>query len=80
MEVVFPLGSNVEIVENDIGSTYEKDGRFYMKMKQLKAKNGKIWDEVHSGNINEIILPTTFPSYTFFRIPADLMMGTNPKS
>jgi putative protease len=78
MEVVFPLGSKVEIVDNEIGSTYEKEGRFYMKMKQLKAKNGKIWDEIHSGNVNEIILPTNFPSYTFFRIPADLTMGTNP--
>ena len=79
MEVVFPLGSKVEIVDNEIGSTYERDGRFYMKMKQLKAKNGKIWEEIHSGNINEIILPTSFPSYTFFRIPADLSMGTYPK-
>jgi len=79
MEVVFPLGSKVEIVDNEIGSTYERDGRFYMKMKQLKAKNGKIWEEIHSGNVNEIILPTSFPSYTFFRIPADLSMGTYPK-
>ena len=79
MEVVFPLGSKVEIVDNEIGLTYERDGRFYMKMKQLKAKNGKIWEEIHSGNINEIILPTSFPSYTFFRIPADSSMGTYPK-
>ena len=79
MEVVFPLDSKVEIVDNEIGSTYERDGRFYMKMKQLKAKNGKIFEEIHSGNINEIILPTSFPSYTFFRIPADLTMGTYPK-
>jgi len=68
MEVVFPLGSKVEIVDNEIGTTYEKDGKFFLKLKQLKAKNGKIWDEVHSGNINEIELPTTFPPYTFFRI------------
>ena len=79
MEVVFPLGSNVAIVDNEIGLTYEKDGRFYMKMKQLKAKNGKIWDEIHSGNINEIILPTSFPSYTFFRIPVSADMGAYPK-
>ena len=79
MEVVFPLGSDVAIVDNETGSTYERDGKFYMKMKQLKAKNGKIWEEIHSGNINEIILPTTFPSYTFFRIPASLDMGTYPK-
>jgi len=76
MEVVFPLGSKVELVDNEFGTTYEKDGRFYLKMKQLKAKNGKIWEEIHSGNVNEIVLPTNFPSYTFFRIPVDSSMVT----
>lgn len=79
MEVVFPLGSKVEIVDNDIGTTYEKDGRFYIKMKILKAQNGKVWDEIHSGNINPIKLPTKFPSYTFFRVPSSPDMGTNPQ-
>ena len=79
MEVVFPLGSEVEIVDNEIGSTYEKDGKFFIKLKQLKAQNGKLWDEVHSGNINPIELPTCFPSYTFFRIPASADMNTAPK-
>jgi len=76
MEVVFPLGSNVAIVDNNIGSTYEKNGKFFVKMKILKAKNEKIWEEIHSGNVNEIELPTLFPSYTFFRIPATLEMIT----
>jgi putative protease len=79
MEVVFPLGSEVELVDNEIGSTYERDGKFYLKLKQLKAQNGKIWEEIHSGNVNPIVLPTRFPSYTFFRIPAHLDMGTYPK-
>ena len=79
MEVVFPLGSKVEIVDNEFGTTYEKDGRFYMKLKQLKAQNGKILDEVHSGNTIPITLPTNFPSYTFFRIPAHQDMETHPK-
>jgi U32 family peptidase len=69
MEVVFPLGSKVAIVDNEVGSTYEKDGKFFMRMKRLKAQNGKIWDEIHSGNVNEIELPTSFPPYTFFRVP-----------
>ncbi len=79
MEVVFPLGSEVAIVDNEIGSTYERDGKFFVKLKQLKAENGKVWDEVHSGNINPIELPTKFPSYTFFRIPAHPDMNTAPK-
>ena len=80
MEVVYPLGSEVDIVDNEFGQTFERDGKFYLKMKKLQAKNGKIWEEIHSGNVNEIVLPTNFPSYTFFRIPASLDMGTYPKA
>jgi len=79
LEVVAPLNSIIEIVDNEIGSTYEKDGKFYLKLKQLLSQKGKIWEEVHSGNINPITLPTSFPPYTFLRIPATLEMGTNPK-
>jgi len=79
IEVVFPLGSKVNIVDNELGTTYEKDERFYLKFKQLKAENKKIYEEIHSGNTNAIELPTIFPPFTFFRIPADEKMGTNPK-
>ncbi|MFT5836376.1 MAG: putative protease [Sulfurimonas sp.] len=79
MEVVYPLGSKVDIVDNEIGSTYERDGKFYLKLKELKAQNGKIWEEVHSGNVNPITLPTVFPSYTFFRVPANSEMDTFQK-
>jgi putative protease len=79
LEVVAPLGSKIEIVDNEIGSTYEKDGRFYLKLKQLLSQRGKVWEEVHSGNVNPITLPTKFPPYTFLRIPAHEDMGTYPK-
>ena len=79
LEAVFPLDSTVEIVDNEIGSTYERDGRFYMKFKQLKTQKGKLYEAIHSGNTNELVLPTTFPAFTFFRIPSTPQMGTNPK-
>jgi putative protease len=78
--VVAPLNSHIDIVDNEIGLTYERDGKIYIKLKQLLAKDKKIWKEVHSGNINPIKLPTKLPSYTFLRIPANLDMGTYPKS
>ena len=80
MEVVFPLGSDVAIVDNEIGSTYERDGKFYIKLKQLQAQNGKIWEEVHSGNVNPITLPTPFPAFSFFRIPSNSNMDMYQKS
>ncbi|WP_310442038.1 peptidase U32 family protein [Sulfurimonas sp.] len=79
LEIVAPLNSVIEIVDNEIGTTYERDGRVYMKLKQLLAQNKKVWDEVHSGNINPITLPTKLPPYTFLRIPATADMGTYPK-
>ena len=80
LEVVFPLGSKVDTVDNEFGSTYEKEGRFYMKFKQLKAKNSKVLEAIHSGNLNEITLPTAFPPYTFFRIPvSDTITGMPTK-
>lgn len=79
LEIVAPLGAKIELVDNEIGTTYERDGKMYITFKQLIAQNGKIWQEVHSGNLNPITLPTKLPPYTFFRIPAHEDMGTYPK-
>lgn len=79
LEIVAPLDAKIELVDNEFGTTYERDGKFYLKFKQLKAQNGKVWDEVHSGNVNPIELPTQLPAYTFFRIPSHPDMGTYPK-
>jgi len=78
MEVVFPLGSKVEIVDNEIGSTYERDGKFFLKLKQILTQKGKVMESVHSGNTNPITLPTHMPAYTFLRVPSTSDMGTNP--
>ena len=78
IEIVAPLDSKIEIVDNEFGSTYEKDGKLFVKFKQLVAENKKIYEEIHSGNVNPIVLPTKMPSYTFLRVPSNLNMGTNP--
>jgi len=80
LEIVAPLGSRIELVDNEFGKTYEKDGRIYMQFKKLQAKNAKVWDAVHSGNINPIKLPVKMPPYTFFRVPSHPDMNTYPKN
>ena len=80
LEIVAPLGSIIDIVDNEIGSTYERDGKMFMQLKQLLAENKKVLDSVHSGNTNPITLPTKMPAYTFLRVPAHADMGTNPKN
>lgn len=79
LEAVMPLGSQIEFVDNEFGKTYEKDGRVFLSFTKLQAQNGKIWESVHSGNINPIKLPAKFPPFTFFRIPSHPDMGTYPK-
>jgi len=80
LEIMAPLDAKIELVDNEVGSIYERDGGFYLKLKQLLALSGKVLDSVHSGNTNPITLPTSLPPYTFLRVPATLDMGTNPKN
>jgi len=65
-ELVLP---NVDIknIENEFGKIYQKDGSWYIVFEKLQAKNGKIYDSIHSGNTNSIILPTKLPAFTFLR-------------
>ncbi len=80
LEILAPLCSEIELVDNEIGSTYQRDGKIYLKLKLLKAQNGKVWESVHSGNINPIQLPVKLPSYSFLRVPSHPDMGTYPKN
>ncbi len=81
LEIVAPRNCIISPVDNEIGSiTCKDDGRYYISFKELRAENGKIWESVHSGNVNLIRLPVELPAYTFFRIPAsDDMMTAPPK-
>lgn len=80
LEIVAPLDSVIVATSNEIGEVYERDGRWYLKFKKLVAQNKRVWDEVHSGNTNPIVLPAKLPPYTFLRIPSHPEMGTYPKN
>ncbi len=70
LELLLPGSANVREIENDIGVVYEKEGRWFVRLKKLIAENKKEWAEVHSGNLNPIKLPVPMPAYTFLRVPA----------
>jgi U32 family peptidase len=79
LEIVAPLDAKIECIDNEVGSIYEKEGRYFLRLKKILAQNGKELESVHSGNLNPIALPTPLPAYTFLRIPATEDMGTHPK-
>ncbi|UFS62955.1 U32 family peptidase [Sulfurimonas sp. HSL-3221] len=70
-EIVAPWDAVLSPYENEYGSIFERDGRWYVRFNKLVAENGREWDAVHSGNVNPIALPGTLPQYSFLRIPAD---------
>ena len=80
MEIVAPASAEIEAVDNELGTITCKNGKYFISFKQLKAQNGKVWDEVHSGNVNPIELPAPLPPYTFFRIESSEDMNTAPKN
>lgn len=67
VEIVLPVGATVELVDNDIGKIEERDGQYILTFKKLTTKEGKELECVHSGNVNDILLPTALPGYTILR-------------
>ncbi len=80
MEIVAPSCAVLEEVDNEFGTITCKKGKYFITFKQLKAQNGKVWEEIHSGNVNPITLPLKLPQYTFFRILSTEDMNTAPKN
>jgi putative protease len=67
VEIVLPVGAVVELVDNDIGTIEEREGSYVITFKKLTTKEGKELECVHSGNLNEILLPAALPGYTILR-------------
>ncbi len=67
VEIVLPVGATIELVDNDIGKIDEVNGQYWLTFKKLITKDAKELECVHSGNINDILLPTSMPGYTILR-------------
>lgn len=70
-EIVAPEHAEINAVENETGAIFQRGDRWYIRFDKLVAQNGKVWEGVHSGNLNPIVLPGTLPPYSFLRIPAE---------
>jgi len=67
VEIVLPVGVTIEPMENDDCSIEEIDNRFYITFKKIISTTGKEFECIHSGDLNDIILPIKLPSYTILR-------------
>lgn len=55
-------------IDNEIGSIFARDGKYFVRFKIIQAINGKIFDEIHSGNLNAILLPKALEPFTILRV------------
>lgn len=66
-ELVLP-NEDIYEIDNNIGSIEQVDGGWVVEFKELKTQKGKVYDSIHSGNTNAIVLPQKLPPYTFLRV------------
>ena len=67
-ELVLPqMGCEVVETSNAIGTIAQKEGSWTIMFNELKTESGKSYEEIHSGNINAIVLPISLPAFTFLR-------------
>lgn len=70
-EIVAPINSEIKCVDNEIGKIYSENDRFYLILHKIVLENNKELTEIHSGNVNPVLLPEFLPPYTFLRTEAE---------
>lgn len=70
-EIFMPLGSKLEEVDNEFGKVYLENSAYFVEFKKLISSKDKEFDEIHSGNENEIKLPVKLPKFSFLRKEID---------
>ena len=66
-ELIIP-NEEIDGIENEIGIIKQIDEKWTLEFKELKTSKGKVYESIHSGNVNVIVLPCELPPYTFLRL------------
>jgi len=68
LEIVLPVGATLQEAENEYGSVeLGEGGKWWLRIKKIVSTSGKEFRCIHSGDLNDIILPVRFPGYTILR-------------
>ncbi|TBR78102.1 U32 family peptidase [Campylobacter novaezeelandiae] len=66
-EILSPLEAKIQECDNELGTIYKKDDKYFIEFKKMIAKNNKEFEVIHSGNENEIKMPVSVPQFSFLR-------------
>lgn len=67
IEILLPSKIKIEECNNDYGTIYIKKNIYYLIFKKIISESDKIFTSIHSGNLNNILLPAKLPSWTILR-------------
>ena len=67
IEIVLPVGVTIDEMENNECKIEKRDDAFFITFKKIVSTTGKEFEAIHSGDLNDIILPIQLPSYTILR-------------
>jgi putative protease len=67
IEIVLPVGVTVEEIANEECKITQEHGAFFIEFKKIISTTGKEFKCIHSGDLNNIVLPIKLPSYTILR-------------
>jgi len=67
IEIVLPVGVEVEEMENEGAKITKEHGSYFITFKKIVAVSGKEFECIHSGDLNDIVLPVQLPGYTILR-------------
>ncbi len=60
--------------KNEIGEIKKDENGYTLTLFSIKSQNGKEFEEVHSGNIHDILLPCKLPAFSFLRLEANIQI------
>lgn len=66
-ELIMPLGVEIAASDSEIGSIFKRNGRYFIKFKQLICEDGTSLSAIHSGNTHLVKTPARLPAFSFFR-------------
>ena len=66
-EIISPLGISPPIVSNELGTIYQFEGRFYVRLHKIRTQSGEELESIHSGNTNAFMLPAQLAAFSFLR-------------
>ena len=67
VEIVIPVGVTINEMEDEGCKIIKEGNSFFIEFKKIVSTNGKEFECIHSGDLNDIVLPIKLPSYTILR-------------